>query len=377
MGECNWCGKRGPLISAKLGACADCLRSGVDQAITAAESLHRISRTGFQLPELPPADKGGIACDLCAKTCVIGVGQRGYCGVRHNMNRRLQGGDVSGAKLSWYHDPLPTNCVADWVCPAGSGAGYPEFSHINGPELGYTNLAVFYEACSFDCLFCQNWRYRENSGKHEDKTPNQLAGAADGKTACICHFGGDPGPQAQYAIEASRLALARQSGKRILRICWETNGSQNPQIFDEMVGLSLESGGCVKIDLKAFDTRIHRALCGAGNRRTFSNFERAARRISERLKPPLLVASTLLVPGYVDAEEVGAIARFIADLDPAIPYALLGFHPDFLMNDLPPTSLSHAREAEAAAKDAGLTNVHIGNRNALGRDYDKTTPISA
>jgi pyruvate formate lyase activating enzyme len=37
--------------------------------------------------------------------------------------------------------------------------------------------------------------------------------------------------------------------------------------------------------------------------------------VRQRPDPPLLLASTLLVPGYVDAEEVGRIARYIAELD--------------------------------------------------------------
>ena len=105
------------------------------------------------------------------------------------------------------------------------------------------------------------------------------------------------------------------------------------------------------------------------NKRTLENFARAARHIPERPEPPLVVASTLLVPGYVDAKEVSEIASFIASFDPSIPYALLGFHPHFYMPDLPRTSVRHAEEAEAAARAAGLTNVRIGNRHLLSRAY--------
>jgi pyruvate formate lyase activating enzyme len=81
------------------------------------------------------------------------------------------------------------------------------------------------------------------------------------------------------------------------------------------------------------------------------------------------VASTLLVPGYVDADEVARIARFIASFGCDIPYALLGFVPQFCMQDLPPTSVRHAEEALAAARRAGLTNVRIGNRHVLSHEY--------
>jgi pyruvate formate lyase activating enzyme len=132
-----------------------------------------------------------------------------------------------------------------------------------------------------------------------------------------------------------------------------------------MAEVSLESGGCVKFDLKAFDEGLHLALTGASNRRTLENFRRAASRTAERRRPPLVVACTLLVPGYVDAEEVGRISRFIAEIDSTIPYVLLGFHPHFFVPDLPRTSRRHARDAEEAARSAGLTRVRIGNRHLL------------
>ena len=111
------------------------------------------------------------------------------------------------------------------------------------------------------------------------------------------------------------------------------------------------------------------ALTGASNQRTLENFARAARRFSERPDPPLVIASTLLVPGYVDPHEVALIARFIASLNRNIPYALLAFAPHFYMQDLPRTSVRHAEAAEEAARAAGLTNVRIGNRHLLSRDY--------
>jgi len=71
----------------------------------------------------------------------------------------------------------------------------------------------------------------------------------------------------------------------------------------------------------------------------------------------------------VDVEEVKNIAGFIADQNPEIPYILLAFHPDYLMDDLPPTSRKHMDDAVKAAKDVGLKNVHIGNLHLLGPWY--------
>ena len=132
-----------------------------------------------------------------------------------------------------------------------------------------------------------------------------------------------------------------------------------------MTELSLASGGCIKFDLKAWDEGIHLSLCGVSNRQTLENFKAVAGWIRQRPQPPLLIASTLMVPGYVDADEVAAIAGFIAGLNPEIPYSLLAFYPRFYMDDLPVTSRAQALRCKAAAEKKGLRTVHIGNAHLL------------
>ena len=63
------------------------------------------------------------------------------------------------------------------------------------------------------------------------------------------------------SIEASKKALERAGG-RILRICWEKNGSMATALLEEMISLSLNSGGCIKFDIKAWSESLHLALCG-------------------------------------------------------------------------------------------------------------------
>jgi pyruvate formate lyase activating enzyme len=334
--------------------------------------VHEPTRRAFGLPSEPPRDPRGILCDLCANQCRIFSGELGYCGLRRNVNGRLVGGAPTQGNLSWYHDPLPTNCVADWVCPAGTGVGYPKWAYRSGPEYGFVNLAVFYQACSFNCLGCQNWHYREAVGRSVTMTPAALAARVDARTACVCYFGGDPSPQIPHSVATSVLAR-RRTRDRILRICWETNGTMHPRWLRKAMAVALASGGCIKFDLKAWNDGIHRALTGFSNQWTLENFRLAADLARARPTPPSLVASTLLVPGYVDASEVRALARFIAGLDPDIPYSLLAFHPQFYLHDLPVTSREHAEEALAAAKAAGLTRVRIGNIHLLGEPYGQAS----
>lgn len=140
----------------------------------------------------------------------------------------------------------------------------------------------------------------------------------------------------------------------------------HPKLLDAAVRYAFDTGGCIKFDLKAFDEEVNIALTSVSNRRTLDNFTRAAQKYDKRPELPLVVASTLLVPGYVEADQVRKIAKFIAYINPQIPYSLLGFAPNFYMYDLLCTSMRHAREAEAAAREVGLVNVRVGNRHLLG-----------
>jgi pyruvate formate lyase activating enzyme len=267
-----------------------------------------------------------------------------------------------------YHDALPTNCVGDFVCPGGTGCGYPRYAVTKGAEYGYRNLAVFYQACAYNCLYCQNFHFKGETLSEGQVRARELAAAVDDRTTCICYFGGDPGPQILHALKASELALGKASG-RVLRICWETNGCVREPYLSMMAELSLRTGGCIKVDLKAWDAKVHRALCGVSNEGTLDHFRSLSTKISQRPSPPFLIASTLLVPGYVDDQEVARIAEFIAELDPDIPYSLLAFYPQFCLTDLPTTSRGHALRCKEIAEKAGLRRVRIGNVHCLGQAY--------
>ena len=137
------------------------------------------------------------------------------------------------------------------------------------------------------------------------------------------------------------------------------------KLLEDVADFALVSGGCIKFDLKSWNENLHIALTGVTNRRTLENFERLSKWIPSRSEPPLLIASTLMVPGYIDAQEIGHIAEFIESLDPEIPYSLLAFHPDYKMTDLTATSLNQPRECLDVARQAGLRRMRVGNTHLL------------
>ncbi len=140
------------------------------------------------------------------------------------------------------------------------------------------------------------------------------------------------------------------------------------RLLRRMLDLAIDSGGCIKFDLKAWDDHLHSALTGVSNSNTLESFSQAAESVCQRKEPPLLIASTLIVPGYIDEQEVRSIARFVASINPEISYSLLAFYPHFYMRDMPLTPGSLARGCLAAAREEGLKNVRMGNVHLLGPD---------
>ena len=168
-----------------------------------------------------------------------------------------------------------------------------------------------------------------------------------------------------FVIDATNRALESEKRGRILRICLETNGCMNMVLLNKIMERVVTSGGCIKIDIKAFSKNLFYKLTGQKNKSSFDAVGVAASYISARKDPPVLVISTLLVPGYVDYREVSRIAKFLAGIDCDIPYSLLGYHPGHMMKDLPRTSRETAKEAYKAALDSGLSRVKIGNEHLL------------
>jgi uncharacterized Fe-S radical SAM superfamily protein PflX len=208
MTVCINCNKESHLISETLGICLECIRREFKKVSAHIKEAHQKTRQDFDLPKEPPKDPNRVSCKLCVNECKVPKDEKGYCGLRKNIDGKILGPTKNLASLSFYHDSLPTK-----------------------------------------------------------------------------------------------------------------------------------------------------------------NFALTSSYVRKRREPPILIASTLLVPGYIDSKEVFDITKFIAELDQSIPYSLLGFTPNFYMPDLPCTSRRHAQDCKKEAEKAGLININIGNIHLLGEDY--------
>jgi pyruvate formate lyase activating enzyme len=364
---CSVCGRQDPPVAQALGVCVSCIRAKTKGSLETALHSHAQARKIFGLPESPPTGEG-IHCKLCSQHCRMGEGELGYCGLRWNENGKILA--LSTPQQGLFHafsDPQGTTCSGTFGDPGATGAGYPASASAKGQEHEYVTLSIFLYGCSFDCLFCQNIAHKQFHANWvrpvEDLVKMTLQNT---NISCWRFFGGSPEPQLPFAIHASELILDALKGERLLRICFEWNGCGYSELMKKAARLAYESGGNVQFDLKAWDENLNIALTGVSNKVVYENFEMVARAYSHSPgHPSWLCATTRLVPGYVDEREVGNMARFMANLDPSIPYGLLVFQPDFMMRDLPVTPVHQVRACYQIAKKY-LQHVHVENLHLLG-----------
>ena len=342
MITCNKCNKNPS--AGIIRFCADCIRKGsYDQEFS---SIHSVIRKKFNLPVMPPKSEQGVTCNLCANSCKLNIGETGYCGMRLNKSGRIINRTPKNSSLAhMYLDLLPTNCCAAWFCEGSKKPGY--------------NLAVFFYGCSFNCLFCQNASHKLLNKASTITEDEMVKAALNPSVRCICFFGGSPEPQLPFSIKVAKRIIKESGNKK--HICWEWNGCGNIKLVNKVAELAIISGGTVKFDLKAWHHNIVRFLCGVNNKTAFNNFSCLAKNYPGE---SFLTATTLLVPFYVDYNEVKNIASFISQNNTHIPYSLLLFHPDFYLNDLPVTPKSQVEKCYNAARKY-LERVNIGNKHLL------------
>ncbi|MFX1275188.1 MAG: radical SAM protein [Promethearchaeota archaeon] len=376
MGKCKFCQKEDKLISEILEICRDCiLNEDWNLVKDHVMAVHEKVRKLENLPKTPPSANNNVQlkCNYCLNECKLSFDDVSYCGLRNikkNESGELPFPNRKRGYIHGYIDPNPTNCCNSWFCPAGSSAGYPQYSDFNGPEFGTFSYAAFLYGCTFNCLFCQNSSHKWISNKRlsdVDTLTNQICKKKD--ITCLCYFGGTPEAQLPFSINLANNILKiihKNEPDRKFRFCWEWNGSGNQNLIENCMKIAIKTGGNIKFDLKSFDERLNLALCGRSNKRTLKNFNYLAEKYfgTREKEMPEMSACTLMVPGYVNHREVEKIARFIGSINNEIPYSLLVFHGDYQMKDLPITPRDQAEKCLKIAKKY-LKNVHLGNKFLL------------
>lgn len=280
------------------------------------------------------AEGGAVDCLLCEFRCRIPDGNRGLCCVRENRGGTLYT-LVYERAVSAAVDPIEKK---------------PFFNFLPGS----TSFSVATVGCNFRCLHCQNWQIaqlpRDRGGEIEGETlpcREIVALAARYGCASISYTYTEPTVFLEYALDT-----AKQAKERGIRNNFVTNGYMTPEAI-ELLAPVLDAAN---VDLKGFDEKRHRRRTGAG----IEPVKRNIRLMRE--KGIWVEVTTLVIPTENDSDgELTAIARFLASVDPGIPWHVSAFYPTYRMAHLPPTPVADIRRACHIGREAGLRHVYGGN----------------
>jgi pyruvate formate lyase activating enzyme len=274
-----------------------------------------------------------VRCFLCNHRCLIKEGASGLCGVRKNRGGVLVS-LVYGKVIARHVDPIEKK---------------PLFHFLPGTR-SYSIATV---GCNFKCRFCQNADISQMpSDQHriwgEDMTPAMVVDEAVAtRSATIAYTYTEPTIYFELALDS-----ARQAVKKGLKNVFVSNGYMTEECL-KSIHPDLHGAN---VDLKAYSDGFYKEQCGAKLGPVLRTLE-----VMKEMGVWLEV-TTLVIPGLNDSKgELENIARFLAGLDPDIPWHISRFHPTYRLTDRDATPPGSIRRARDIGYEAGLKYVYTGN----------------
>ena len=276
---------------------------------------------------------GRIQCDLCPRDCRLHEGQRGACFVR-----QMEGGRMVlttyGRSSGFCIDPIEKKPLNHF---------YPGSSVFSFGTAG----------CNLACKFCQNWdisKSRDMDRLMDAASPAEIARvAAEHGCRSVAFTYNDPVIFAEYAIDTAVACHAQ--GVATVAV---TAGYIHPEARRDFFAVM----DAANVDLKAFTDDFYVHQCGAHLAPVLDTLAWLHHETDVWVE-----ITTLLIPGLNDSDtELTALAKWVAtEMGPDVPLHFTAFHPDYKLDQLPPTPPATLRRARQIARDAGLHYVYTGN----------------
>ena len=270
-------------------------------------------------------------CDLCFHRCALEEGQTGACRARACRDGRivpLNYGQLTSLAL----DPIEKKPLRQF-------------------HPGSRILSVGSFGCNLRCPFCQNHEI-SMAGEGELRTvaasPEQLADKAaelvpQGNIGVAYTYSE---PLIGYEFVRDCAAAVHERGLVNVLV---TNGTIEEAPWRALLPLI----DAVNIDLKGFTAEWYGRLGG--------DLDTVKRSITLAAEQCHVEVTTLLIPGENDSvEEIRALARWLAEIDPGIPLHLSRFFPRYQMADRSPTPIKQIYDLAEEAREY-LTYVYTGN----------------
>jgi len=275
---------------------------------------------------------GIVQCGLCPNRCILSEKQIGLCRARQNINGELY--SLNYGKVSTQHiDPIEKK----------------PFFHV---LPGATAYSIATTGCNMRCSFCQNWQISQVfpwEVKSVEMTSEQVVDdALKNGNKIIAFTYNEPTVFYEYMFDVAKLA--HEKG---LKTAVVSSGYINVEPLKEL----LPHIDAYKIDLKSFKEEFYQKFTGGH----LAPVLEAMKIIKE--KGVWLEIVNLLIPGENDSEEeIRDMAKWIKEnLGDDVPLHFSAFHPDYKLQNLPPTPSETLIRARQIAMEEGLKFVYTGN----------------
>src|SRR5262245_1481794 len=293
----------------------------------------RTAPAASSLIEPVPQKQGWIRCLACSHRCRIPSVELGICKVRANVEGELR--VPYGYVAALAVDPIEKK---------------PFFHALPGSRaLSYGMLG-----CDLHCAYCQNWftsqtlRDPKATASPNDVSAGDLVEEAlrTGSRVLVSTYN-EPliTSEWSYAVFSRAKAAGLTTG-------YVSNGNATPQVLDYIRPVT----DLYKVDLKSFSDKGYRSL-GTVLTHVLDTLE------GLKARGFWVEVVTLLVPGLNDSEaELRELTRWLARLDPMIPWHATAFHSDYRMQDVPDAADDLLLRAVEIGAASGLRYIYAGNR---------------
>ncbi len=278
-------------------------------------------------------EDGRAQCDLCPRFCKLKPGQRGLCFVRANLDDKIVL-TTYGRSSGFCVDPI-------------------EKKPLNHFLPGTPVLSFGTAGCNLACKFCQNWdisKSREFDTLAAAAMPEVIANSAV-QSACrsVAFTYNDPVIFHEYAIDVA--AACHEKNIKTVAVTAGYICKQPRQEFFSYIDAA-------NIDLKAFNEDFYYHLTGGHLQPVLDTLIYLKHETNVWFE-----LTTLLIPGKNDsADEIKMMTQWVVnELGPDVPMHFTAFHPDYKMQDIPPTPSSSLTQARRIAIDNGIRYAYTGN----------------
>ncbi len=291
----------------------------------------------FKEAELMRALKDqAVQCRVCEHYCTLRPGEWGKCGVRINREGKIYLAVYSSA-VAVHVDPIEKKPLLHFL--PGSRA-----------------FSIGTYGCNLRCQWCQNWQISQVRQVDEEHSPFREALPPEAvvdiarRRHCesIAYTYNEPTVFFEYTYDTAKLAHAQG-----IKNVYVSNGFMSSETLEHLVPYL----DAINVDLKGFTNELYETYCGARLEPVKRNIATIAQQTNIWIE-----VTTLVIPGLNDSnEELQAAATWLASVNPAIPWHLSAFHPDYQMLDRPRTGPAILERAYAIGKSAGLKFIYLGN----------------